>query len=410
MKKDEFLNLINDIDDKFLNELANDQLQRKQVNEEILSEEAEEALKPKYYRSDSSKSGSPFKNVIIAIAAVACVVTAGVFVGVNSKWQMLPSDSSIEVNYFGGEGELNAENFLIYDENNVYINLGDTTVKKYNKNANTLTIACETPGCVHSPENVECKARMKYCVFNGNLVRMHNKSITNSDGTVAMQGYLYLCDKSEKPVYKNELPEGIDKEKYDNEIGTAFALGDDYLVLFNGVYIYILDTDFNVKYTIFDIGSYGGGVYYANNEIYYIDNLYRLQKLDMVSGNPSLVDLGGMKITEGFVVGDLLWFSNEAMTLCSYDFKTGEIKEYAKNAVRLTGVGKYIEYLEYNRGGVYLFNTETGTAIKREDIDINSDYLFFLNGEYYKYNNINGELIFYEDDLTTVIKTCTLSD
>lgn len=319
-------------------------------------------------------------------------------------------ESSIEENYFGGEGELNAEGFLIYDENNVYISLGYTTVKKYNKNANTLTIACETPGCAHSSENVECKARMKYCFFNGNLVRIHNEPKTNSDGTATTQGCLYLCGKSEKMVYQNELPEGIDKEKYDNGISTVFALGDDYMVLFNGVYIYILDTDFNVKYTIFDIGSYGNGVYYANNDIYYIDNLYRLQKLDMESGKPSSVDLGGMKITEGFVIGNLLWFSNETMTLCSYDFKTGEIKEHAKNAVRIAGVGRYIEYLEYNPGDVYLFDTETGVAIKREDIDINSDCLFFLNDGYYKYNDTNGELTLYEDDLTTAITTCALSD
>ena len=318
--------------------------------------------------------------------------------------------NSTDENYFGGEGELKAEDYLIYDENNVYINLGYTSVKKYNKNANTLTIACETPGCVHGSENVECKAGMKYCLFNGNLVRIHDERIINNDGTIAMQGCLYLCDESERIVYKNELPEGMDKEKYDNGIYWVFALGDDYLVLFNRVYIYILDTDFNVKYTIFDIGNYSGGVYYANNEIYYIDNLYRLQKLDMESGKPSPVDLGGMKITEGFVVGDLLWFSNEAMTLCSYDFKTGEIKEHAKNAVRLTGVGRCIEYLEYNRGNVYLFNTETGAAIKREDIDINDDLLFFLNGEYYKYNDIKNVLTLYEDDLTTVINTCVLSD
>lgn len=91
MTKDEWLNIIDKIDDDFIDELANDQLQRKQVSEEILSEEAEEALKPRLIKIESSsKSGSFFK--IAIIAAVVCVV--GVFVGVNSRRQIIPGDST----------------------------------------------------------------------------------------------------------------------------------------------------------------------------------------------------------------------------------------------------------------------------------------------------------------------------
>ncbi len=90
MTRDEWINIIDKIDDEFIDELANDQLSRKQVNEEILSEE--EALKPHLIKTEtSSKSGSFFKIAIIA-AAAACVV--GVFAGVNSRRQIVSSDST----------------------------------------------------------------------------------------------------------------------------------------------------------------------------------------------------------------------------------------------------------------------------------------------------------------------------
>lgn len=312
-------------------------------------------------------------------------------------------------NHLGGDGQLELESGVIMDEDNIYLYLGGS-LKKYNKKTNTLSIACGEPGCTHGSNEVACKANQSYCFFNGDLIKIHNEPSYLEDGTVLREGRLYLCGAAEKQVYKNKLPEGVDREKYDNGIGTVLALGDDYLALFNRVYIYILDTDFNVKYTIFNIGSYGGGVYYANNEICYIDNLYSLQKLDMASGEPSPADLGGMKLTEGCTVDDVLWFSNGDMTLCSYDLKTGEVKEHAEKAVRLTSVGKYIEYLKYDKGIVCLYDTEKGEKLERKDLDINEDELFFLDGNYYRYNNAKGELMRYDEDYSDVLNVWSMSE
>lgn len=314
-----------------------------------------------------------------------------------------------EENYFGGEGELNAEELLIYDDTNIYINFGQTSVKKYNKSSNTLTATCDDPACGHKEEDVNCKANMEYRLFNGKLVRIDNELVTKSDGTSYRQGYLYLCDENNTRVFKNALPNGVDSEHAEPSIGVVYTLGDDYLVLYNGAYFCLLDNDFNVKHTVTSVGSYTGGVFYVDGEIYYIDNLYRLMKLDSESDEGTPVNIGA-KVTEGFVVGNMLWFSDEKMTLCSYDFKTGEIKEHAPNAVRLNGVGKYIEYMIYDTGDVCLYDTERGEAHKRNDIDINLDELFFLNGNYYKYNDTKGELTLYKDDLTTVIKSAVLEE
>lgn len=312
-----------------------------------------------------------------------------------------------EENWFGGEGELKAENFLIYDENNIYIHFGYNSLKKYNKSSGTLTLACDDPACGHKAEDVNCKANMEYCLFNGKLVRIENELVMKSDGTSYRQGYLYLCDENNTRVFKNVLPDGADREHAEPSIGVVYALGNDYLVLVNGANFYLLDNDFNVKFTVPNLGPFTGGVFYVDGEIYYIDNLYRLMKLDSESGEGVPVNIG-TKITEGFVVGNTLWFSDEKMALCSYDFKTGEIKEHAENAVRLNSVGKYIEYMIYNEGDVYLYDTERGEAHKREDIDINDDELFFLDGNYYAYNITEDTLTLYEDDLTTVIKSAVL--
>lgn len=312
-------------------------------------------------------------------------------------------------NYFGGEGELKAEASLMYDDNNIYINLGYTSVKKYNKNSNTLTLACDNPACGHKAEDVNCKANMEYCLFNGKLVRIANELVTKSDGTSYRQGYLYLCDENNKQVFKNALPDSIDSERKEPSIGIVYTLGDDYLALYNGAYLYLLDNDFNVKFTVTNVGAYSGGVFYIDGGIYYIDDLYRLMKLDKESGEGAPVNIGA-KVTEGFVEGNVLWFSNEEMALCSYDFKTGEIKEHAENAVCLKGVGKYVEYMIYNEGDVYLYDTETNEAHKRENFDINMDELFCFDGNYYAYNNTEDTLTLYEDDLTTVINTYVLEE
>lgn len=388
MKNEKLLKRLGDIDEKHISEANRDvELWLEQQNGVKVT-------------VDSARKRSPWK----AIAAVSCSAAALFGVFALAKNVIILGEPEISAssgrlvteNYFGGEGKLKAEDFLIYDENNIYINLGNTSVKKYNKNTDTLSVACEIPNCGHTSFDVKCKARMKYCLFNGSLVRI-------------TQEYLYLCGESEKQVFKNILPEGIDTEDNDLSIGNVFALGNDYLVLHNGGYMYILDRYFNIKYTVIGVGSYSGGVYYVDNEIYYIDNLCRLQKLDKESGESSPIDWGSTKLTEGFVDdNNVLWFSNQDMTLCSYDFNTGEIKEHAKKAVRLNGIGKYVEYMIYNVGDVYLYDTETGEARKRADISINNDELFYFDGVYYRYNDINGELTLYKEDLTTVIKTYAL--
>lgn len=403
MKNEKIIQAMRGLDEKFIREANRD------VNAWQKSMEGEAVI------ADNAKKASLWK--IMASAVCTAAALFGVFVLAKNVISLRVPEISASSgrpateNYFGGEGKLKAEDFLIYDDNNIYINLGYTSLKKYNQKTDTLSVVCDTPGCDHSSFNAMCKARMRYCLFNGNLVRIYNKTVPDGNGSFTKQGYLYLRGESEKQVFRNALPEGIDSEHKDTSIGVVYALGDDYLVLYNGGYMHILDTGFNIKHTVIGVGSYSGGVYYVDNEIYYIDDLFRLQKLDRESGESSPVDWGSKKLTEGFVDdNNVLWFSDQNMTLCSYDFKTGKIKEHAEKAVRLTGVGKYVKYMIYGVGDVYLYDIETGEAQKREDISINDDSLFFLDGIYYRYNDIKDELTLYEEDLTTVIKSCALEE
>ncbi len=96
MTNDEWLNIINKIDDEFIDELVNDQLQRDQANEKKSSGKEVVVLRPKYYRPDpSQKSGKPFKKVMIAAAAVVCVAALGIFIRVKNKPQVVPPNESI---------------------------------------------------------------------------------------------------------------------------------------------------------------------------------------------------------------------------------------------------------------------------------------------------------------------------
>ncbi len=321
-------------------------------------------------------------------------------------------------NYFGSKGELSVIGGVLQDDK--YFYFGWETLKKFDKETKTLSVACQTPGCDHGGDNPDCKANLnssRYTVFNGKLIKIVNEKIENPDGTIFTQGYLYLCEGN-KQVFKNVFPDSFTDEQKsvsNCSMGILDPLGEDYLAAVCSGFMYILDADFNIRFTVFDMGSYSGGIYFYNNEIYYINNLYRLMKLDKETGEASAIDLNSMKITEGELYGDKLWFSNEEQSICSYDFKTGEVKEHAKNAVRFTLAGKYIEYLkpsysEDDVSEICLLDLETEKCGKWE---LTEDYIdiFYVDGDYYSYDlATDDKLTQYTSDLSAVLNVYDLAD
>lgn len=330
-------------------------------------------------------------------------------------------NKTTEENYFGGKGELSITGNILQDATSFYFGYG--TLQKFNKETETLSVACQTPGCDHSRDKPSCKANINdvgYSIFNGNLIKKVDETTLESDGTTFTQGYLYLCEEN-KQVFKNVFPTDFtdeQKKSYTCSIGVLQALDNDNLAVICSGFMYILDVNFNIKFTILDMGSYSGGIYICDGEIYYINNLYRLMKIDKETGETSVVALNSMKITEGVLYDNTLWFSNEDQSLYSYNFKTGEVEERAKNAVRLTLAGNYIEYLKPDYSAnedndlseIHLLNLETGSDSKWELTDSYID-LFSVDGNYYSYNSITGnELIQYSTDLSKVLNKYTLTD
>lgn len=115
MTKNELLSIINKIDDKYINELADYQLRKKQADEIITSWEDEEALKPRFIKLEdpSEKPGKPFKKIMLAVGAVACVAAVGIFIRMKSNTlPVSPNDSadvSSEVIISGGNSEEHIE-------------------------------------------------------------------------------------------------------------------------------------------------------------------------------------------------------------------------------------------------------------------------------------------------------------
>lgn len=317
-------------------------------------------------------------------------------------------------NYFGGKGELRFTDGVLQDDNNFYF--GNDILYKFNTETQTASVACQMPGCTHTLP--DCKANLsdnQYTVFNGRLIKRVDEKTYGADGTVSEVGYLYLCDDN-KQVFKNVYPESFtdeQKETTNCDIGRMTPLGKEHLALVCSGFIHILDADLNIKYTFSDIGPYSGGIYFFDNEIYYINNLFCLIKIDKETGKTTTVDLDSMKITEGELNGDTLWFSNEDKTLCSYDFKTGEVKEHVKSAVQLTVIGNYIRYFDSsNSEGVKsfrIYNIETGED-KTWKLTQNN-YSFFKTGNnYFSYiYRPEKQLVQYSPDLSEVIKVYSLS-
>lgn len=214
---------------------------------------------------------------------------------------------------------------------------------------------------------------------------LENEKTNQADGTVYEKGYLYRCyaDSREK-VFENVLPDALDeniKKGRDEKLDYAVECGE-YLVLHTGVYSYLLDGDFNIRCTIFDMGS-APRVFYVNNEYYYIDKLYRLIKLNTETGEGEPVNLDGMKITEGETDGRSIWFSNDRKELCSFEPKTGEIKKHAENAIMIQLAGNYVMYSEYGTGSSLAMNVSDGSVINICGENYYCGSLAYLDGRYY---------------------------
>lgn len=289
-------------------------------------------------------------------------------------------------NYFGGEGSFrywdNCSD-VWEDNNNIYF-YGLPNYTKFNKNTKSFAVACPMPGCSHDSPDCRVYGR-RFVAFQGELIMLENEKIHKEDGTIYLKGHLYRCgaDNREK-VFDNILPDTLNeniKKGKDDGLGFAMACGD-YLVLYNGVYSYMLDRDFNIKCTILDMGS-APRVFFVNNEYYYIDNLNRLIKLNIDTGKGEPVELDGMKITEGETDGVAIWFSNDLMELCSFVPQNGEIKKHAENAVKLQLAGDYVMYFDYDTGDDLLLKISDGSTKNISNSDYFYSQLAYADGKYY---------------------------
>lgn len=139
MTRKEWFSAVDKIDDKFINELADYQLRRKQANEKETSEE-DITVKPQYIRLEPSKF--PFKKAAIAAAVVVCIIAAGIFIRVNNKPQTVSPNDSVS----GSGASISDPNISNSDANNsstgnsgVKLNQDITSAKCYKVDFQTVT-------------------------------------------------------------------------------------------------------------------------------------------------------------------------------------------------------------------------------------------------------------------------------
>lgn len=291
-------------------------------------------------------------------------------------------------NYFGGEGEFRYwdNSYSVWGDNNNLYFYGPSNYEKLNTQTKTLTAACPIPGCAHSYDSTDCRTfGNRFYAFNGELVMLQNERIVQNDGTVYEKGYLYRCEADDREkIFENTIPDELDDSKREGiDEGLDFAqVQGDYLTVYGGIYYaYMLDKDFNIKCTIFDNCS-APRVFYVNDEYYYIDNLYRLIKLDVDTGKGEPVELG-MKITEGATDGKVIWFSNDLMELCAFDPKSGEVKKYADNAIIIKSAGNCVKYREYDTGKDLILNVSNGNIKDVTEKNYDYDSFAYWDGKYY---------------------------
>lgn len=98
MTKDEWLSIINKVDEKYISELSDHHLKNYLSKKEPSKEDI--TVKPQYIKMEET-SRFPFKKAAIAVAAVVCVAAAGIFMRVNNKPQTSSPNDSVTISDSG---------------------------------------------------------------------------------------------------------------------------------------------------------------------------------------------------------------------------------------------------------------------------------------------------------------------
>lgn len=277
-----------------------------------------------------------------------------------------------EVKYLNGNGAFYNDDYIFFG-----YGFGEGMGKKFYrvsrkdvKDQQKLTIICRDASCSHESESCEANTGWgEYFVFRNKMYQNINDEKYNGDGTYEYLGRIEDYDTGEV-VFQNNIPDDMPPEQaVDDDAQNMYIriLSDDYIKVQSHRHAYILDSEFNIRYTHFNIGKFPWGAIFGNN-YYYVNDIRQLIKVDLNSGKEEALPLD-CKVFLADNDEQYIYYSDELNNMYKLNISDGSKEKIAEN------VGMYVVLDSY----IYSVNNEERVIYDKEGAKI---------GEFTAYENM----------------------
>ena len=154
-------------------------------------------------------------------------------------------------------------------------------------------------------------------------------------------------------VYENKLPkEYLDNKEitYENNIDEVKIIDDKFIVLREGGYYMVLDTNFN-EITYFNDISKSIWFSLEENDLYFLNKYYKIERVSLADGNSEYIDLGISYIISACDDENYYFVQDRYKDLYRIDKKTKEKKKIDTEVGDFVVVDKYLYYSKDKEDG-----------------------------------------------------------
>lgn len=272
------------------------------------------------------------KKYILGILVCVCIFISGCSSNKDNKGNLV-------TNYFNGTGELHSYSQLnrapvLYDDNCKYIK----ELNYYCIDGDNAYSICTDASCKHEDSS---------CIANG-----ENTYFVVNDTLYCSDRQIINCD-TKKVVYENKLPkEYLDNKEitYENNIDEVKIIDDKFIVLREGGYYMVLDTSFN-EITYFNDISKSIWFSLEENDLYFLNKYYKIERVSLADGNSEYIDLGISYIISACDDENYYFVQDRYKDLYRIDKKTKEKKKIDTEVGDFVVVDKYLYYSKDKEDG-----------------------------------------------------------
>lgn len=270
-------------------------------------------------------------------AVVLLTMLVVLFTGCSAKKNIEEAD----LNYFFGVGELRSCNEynnreIIYDDKNTYTLFGVYGYLCLDEDMNAYSI-CNDAACRHDSTDCMAYAENNYFVFNEKLYTATNVITECSNGEI---------------VFKNNMPEEYKEDTdagYYSKIDDVRIIDDKYIVLREGGFVYILNSNFEPIFYHNNISSSTWAMI-KDGKYYYVNDLCEIIMIDIETHSEEKYDVG-TAVYRAYNNDKYIFYVDKYFDLYRIDMETEETVCIGSGVYDALVTDKYIYYSENKNMG-----------------------------------------------------------